>query len=139
MEPTRSSSDPLSPQGPLNTAGAPVPTPTTVFRWASAGHHDQPAGPGECAWADRAPRGTEIRKGDTGIIFGYLNQVANLPAGRFAEIGVYRDPVFDNDLNVTQIVGFVFASILGATRTSVIQASLPPISARSSGDGQVPA
>ncbi len=106
MEPTRSSY-PLYCQGPLNTAGAQVPTPTTVFRWASTGAGAEPPGPGECAWADRAPRGTEIRKGDTGIIFGYLNQVANLPAGRFAEIGVYRDPVFDNDLNVTQIVGFV--------------------------------
>jgi hypothetical protein len=98
---------PLYCQGPLSTSTAQVPTPTTVFRWASAGAGVAPPGPGQCAWADRTSQGTEIHKGDTGIIFGYLNQVASLPAGKYAEIGVYRDPVFGNDLNVTQIVGFV--------------------------------
>jgi hypothetical protein len=98
---------PLYCQGPLNTSTAQVPTPTTVFKWASTGAGAEPPGPGECAWADRPPRSIEIHKGDTGIIFGYLNQVANLPAGKYSEIGVYRDPAFGNDLNVTQIVGFV--------------------------------
>jgi hypothetical protein len=41
------------------------------------------------------------------VIIGYLNQVANLPAGEYAEIGVYRDPNFSNDLMVTKIVGIV--------------------------------
>jgi hypothetical protein len=98
---------PLYCQGPLNTPTAQVPTPTTVFKWASTGADAEPPGPGECAWADRPPRGSEIQPGDTGIIFGYLNQVANLPAGQYSEIDVYRDPGFGNDLNVMQIVGFV--------------------------------
>jgi hypothetical protein len=58
-------------------------------------------------WADRGPRGTEIKSGDSNVIYGYLNQVANLPAGKYAELGVYRDPNIDNDMVVTQIVGLV--------------------------------
>jgi Peptidase A4 family len=98
---------PLYCQGPLETTAAQVPTPTTVFKWASNGAGAEPPGPGECAWADRPPRPGEEQPGGTGIIFGYLNQVTNLPAGTYSEIGVYRDPAFGNDLNVTQIVGFV--------------------------------
>ena len=33
--------------------------------------------------------------------------MANLPAGKYSEIGVYRDPNFDNDMMVTKIVGIV--------------------------------
>jgi hypothetical protein len=98
---------PLYCQGPLSTTTAQVPTPTTVFKWAATGAGAQPPGPGECAWADRPARGTEVHPGDTGVIFGYLNQVANLPAGEYSEVGVYRDPAFGNDLVVTQIVGLV--------------------------------
>jgi hypothetical protein len=86
---------------------AQVPTPTTVFQWAATGAGAEPPGPGECAWADRTGRGSGVHPGDTGIIFGYLNQVASLPAGQYAEIDVYNDSGFGNDLNVTQIVGFV--------------------------------
>ncbi|HTW08661.1 MAG TPA: G1 family glutamic endopeptidase [Acidimicrobiales bacterium] len=98
---------PLYCQGPLSTSTAQVPTPTTVFNWASTGAGAAPPGPGQCAWADRPPRGVEEHSGGTGIIFGYLNQVANLPTGQYSEIGVYRDPGFGNDLSVTQIVGLV--------------------------------
>jgi len=38
------------------------------------------------------------------VIAGSLNKVANLAAGKFAEIGVYRDLT---NLVVTQIVGLV--------------------------------
>ncbi len=41
------------------------------------------------------------------MILGFLNELANLPAGKYSEIGVYRDPSFNNDMVVTQIVGFV--------------------------------
>jgi hypothetical protein len=106
MEPTRVSYA-LYCRGPLSTTRAQVPTPRTVFKWASTGAAKSPPGPGHCAWADRTGRGGEIHKGDTDIILGYLNQVANLPAGKYSEIDVYTDPAFGNDLVVTQIVGLV--------------------------------
>jgi hypothetical protein len=96
---------PLYCQGPLNTSTA--PTPLTAFKWSSKGAGAASPGPGECAWADRGPQGTEIKSGNSNVISGYLNQVANLPAGRYAEIGVYRDPNAGNDLVVTQVVGVV--------------------------------
>jgi hypothetical protein len=106
MEPAQPSY-PLYCRGPLRTPTAQVPTPVTVFKWAPKGAGAKPPGPGECAWADRKAHGAEIHRGDTGVIFGYLNQVANLARGKYAKIYVYRDPVFGNDLNVTQIAGFV--------------------------------
>ena len=101
----RQPSYPLYCQGPLSTS--PAPTPLTQFKWASQGAGAKSPGPGECAWADRGPRGTEIKAGNTNVISGYLNQVANLPAGKYMEIGVYRDASADNDMVVTQIVGLV--------------------------------
>jgi len=101
----RQPSYPLYCQGPLSTS--PAPTPLTQFKWASQGAGAKSPGPGECAWADRGPRGTEIKAGDTNLISGYLNQVANLPAGKYMEIGVYRDATDNNDMVVTQIVGLV--------------------------------
>jgi hypothetical protein len=106
MEPAQASY-PLYCQGPLTTPAAQVPTPTTVFQWAATGAGTEPPGPGQCAWADRTGRGAEVHPGDTGVIFGYLNQVASLPAGQYSEVEVYTDPGFDDDLNVTQIVGLV--------------------------------
>ena len=108
---TRFSIEPAQPSyrlychGPLRTSNA--PTPLTPFKWASEGAGAAYPGPGECAWADRGPRGVEIKPGDSNVIMGYLNEVANLPAGNYAEIGVYRDPNFSNDLMVTKIVGIV--------------------------------
>jgi hypothetical protein len=99
MEPSQPSY-PLYCQGPLNTSSD--PTPTTVFTWASTGAGYASPGPGECVWADRGPR-----PGEVNAIYGWLNQLANLPAGQYGEIGVYRDPNFGNELVVTQIVGFV--------------------------------
>ncbi len=96
---------PLYCQGPLKTSTA--PTPLTQYKWASEGAGARAPDPGECAWADRGPRGTEIKSGDSNEIMGYLNQLANLPAGKYMEIGVYRDSNYDNDMMVTKIVGFV--------------------------------
>jgi hypothetical protein len=85
-------------QGPLKTS--PAPTPLTPFKWASKGAGAAAPGPGECAWADRAPRGTEIKEGGGNVISGYLNQQANLPVGTFMELGVYNDPAARNDMVV---------------------------------------
>lgn len=53
------------------------------------------------------PSGSEIKSGYGNVIYGYLNQVANLGSGKYAEIEVYRDPYISNDMVVTQVVGFV--------------------------------
>jgi subtilase family serine protease len=94
---------PLYCQGPLTTSGSPAQTP---FKWASQGAGAAAPGPGECAWADRAPRGTEIKAGDRNLLFGAVKQLANLPAGKFGAVGAYNDPR-DHDMVVTQVVGFV--------------------------------
>jgi hypothetical protein len=96
---------PLYCHGPLSTSHAPVPL--TKFKWASVGADTTPPGPGECVWADRGPRGTEIKSGDTNELWGWLDEVANLPSGDYAEFEVYRDPYESNDIVVTKIVGFV--------------------------------
>jgi len=95
---------PLYCQGPLTTSSA--SPPLTSFKWASQGAATASPGPGECAWADRAPRGTEIKSGNSNVISGTLGQVANLRAGKFAEIGAYDDPT-SHDMVVTQVVGVV--------------------------------
>jgi subtilase family serine protease len=99
---------PLYCQGPLTTSGT-----STKFKWASQGAGATPTGPGpsQCAWADRAPRGSEIKQpGDFNIILGQLGQLANLPRHKYMAIAVYRaparDPARDNDLVVTEVFGF---------------------------------
>jgi hypothetical protein len=104
IEPTQPSF-PLYCQGQLTTSAS--LEPQTPFKWAKEGAGAAPPGPGECAWADRGPRGIEIKSGGGNVIAGFLNQLANFPAGKYSEIGVYRDPNADNDLVVTQLVGFV--------------------------------
>ncbi|MGA2539390.1 MAG: hypothetical protein ABSF53_25515, partial [Terracidiphilus sp.] len=96
---------PIFCHGPLSTSKGGVPL--TKFKWASVGADTKAPGPGECVWPDRGPRGAEIKSGDTNYLWGWLNQVASLPAGKYAEINVYRDPWLDNDMVVTSIVGFV--------------------------------
>jgi len=95
---------PLYCRGPLATKGA--PGAVTDFKWAKQGADKASPGAGECAWGDRAPRGSEIKAGDGNAIWGYLNQLTNLPEGKYGEIEVYRDPRLDNDLVVTRIIGF---------------------------------
>jgi hypothetical protein len=104
MEPTQPSF-PLYCQGPLSTSAS--LEPQTPFKWAKEGAGAASPGKGECAWADRGPRSIEIKSGGGNVIYGFLNQLANLPDGKFSEIGVYRDPNVDNDMVVTQLVGFV--------------------------------
>ena len=96
---------PLYCQGPLVTSTA--PTPLTPLKWSSTSAGAKSPGPGECAWAGRGPRGTEIKTGDGNVISGKLSEVANLKSGEYAEIGVYNDPKAGNDMVVTQVVGLV--------------------------------
>jgi hypothetical protein len=101
---------PLYCQGPLRTiSGSPALTAYTLtpFKWSGKGAGAETPGIGECAWADRGPRGTEIRPGDGNVICGALGQVADLQAGKYAEIGVYRNASADDCLAVTKVVGFV--------------------------------
>ncbi len=92
-------------QGPLKTTtGLP---PLTRFKWAAQGAGAKPPGQGECAWADRGPRGTEIKSGDSNDIKGYLNAQADLATGKFMELGVYNDPASENDMVVKQPPKFV--------------------------------
>jgi subtilase family serine protease len=99
---------PLYCQGPLTTSSG-----STPFKWASQAAGTASPGPGECAWADRRPRGTEIQPGDGNLISGTRDQVANLASRNFAEVGVYSDPV-TNQLVVTQIVGLVSPPFLAS-------------------------
>jgi hypothetical protein len=96
---------PIFCHGPLSTSKGGVPL--TKFKWASVGADTKAPGPGECVWPDRGPEGLEIKSGDSNYLWGWLNQVASLPKGKYAEIDVYRDPWVNNDLVVTGIVGFV--------------------------------
>jgi len=83
-------------QGPLKTSDA--SPPLTRFIWASQGAGAQAPGPGQCAWPDRGPRGTEIKAGNSNEIRGYLNAETTLPSGKFMELGVFNDPAHDNEV-----------------------------------------
>jgi subtilase family serine protease len=98
-------SHPLYCQGPLKTSSG-----LTSFTWAAV---VAKPGPGECAWQDRLPNSSEIKSGKN-VISGALKQVANLPSGKFGEIGVYRDPS-TSDMVVTQVVGLVSPPFSSAT------------------------
>jgi hypothetical protein len=93
---------PLYCQGPLKTSDG--GSPLTPFKWAKQGAGAASPGPSECAWADGPPRGTEIQAGNGNVIAGTLNEVANLPANKYAEIGVFNN---GHQMVSTQIVGFV--------------------------------
>jgi Peptidase A4 family len=87
-------------QGPLQTS--PAPKPETPFKWSSKGAGIAPPGAGECAWADRGPRGTEVKTGDSNVISGYLNDEANLAAGKYMKLGVYNDAALNHDMVVRE-------------------------------------
>lgn len=94
---------PLYCQGPLRTVFLPAPnsnTSWTPFKWSSKGASVESAGPGECAWNDRGPRGSEIRDGYGNVICDSLGVVKSLPAGHYLAIAVYRDEGSDNCMRV---------------------------------------
>ena len=57
--------------------------PQTQFKWAKDGAGTAAPGKGECAWADRGPREGEVKADGVNVIYGFLNQLANLPDGKF--------------------------------------------------------
>jgi len=97
---------PLYCQGPLTGNGIKAP-----FKWAKEGAGAQDPGPGECAWADRGPRGSEIQTssppGNVICLPGKntvgLNWFA-LKAGQFYEWCAFRDQNNDNCINVSPTV-----------------------------------
>jgi hypothetical protein len=99
---------PLYCQGPLTGSGIKAP-----FKWASEGAGTQNPGEGQCAWADRGPRGTEIQT-PSGALPGNVlclpgkNTVGlnwfSLKAGQFYEWCAFRDPTYDNCINVSNTV-----------------------------------
>jgi hypothetical protein len=96
---------PLYCRGPLTSTSGEM-----SFTWAAsaAGAKGPPAR--QCAWADRAARGSELT--DRGgkrrnTICGNLEPLAKLGAGQFMEIGVYRDEAHNNCMRVTQRAGIV--------------------------------
>jgi len=101
---------PLYCHGPLTT-GPHMPPPlgatSTPFKWSNKGAGAKSPGPGECAWADRGPRGSEIQHGDGNVICDPLNAMDSLAAGKYQEVCVTRDPQQDNCMKVTQNVGMV--------------------------------
>ena len=98
---------PLYCKGPLRTSSGGPFGEMTSFTWAIKGAGAQSPGSGQCAWADRGPRGSEYKPGNKNIICGELGPVANLAPGKYAEIGVFRNPNANNCFEVTQVVGMV--------------------------------
>src|SRR5947209_9344538 len=59
---------PLYCAGPLATGAPSGGETTTPFQWASVGAGTANPAPGQCVWADRAPRGSEILPGGGNVI-----------------------------------------------------------------------
>jgi hypothetical protein len=108
-----SHSFPLYCQGPLSTVSLPAPNSTTswtAFKWSSKGASIESEGPGECAWKDRGPRGSEIKDGYGNVICDSSGIVKSLPAGHYLAISVYRDESSDNCMRVTGLLSTIVPS-----------------------------
>lgn len=98
---------PLYCQGPLTT-GAPAGRETTTpFVWASSGAGAAVPKPGQCSWADRAARGSEIQSGGGNVICDFSSAMKSVPANTFVEIGVARDPQVNNCMHLARYIGSV--------------------------------
>jgi hypothetical protein len=98
---------PLYCQGPLTT-GAPSGGETmTPFIWAATGAGAAPPGPGQCVWADRPARGSEIQPGGGNVICDFSSAMQSVPAGTFVEVGVARDPLVNNCMHLARYIGTV--------------------------------
>jgi hypothetical protein len=98
---------PLYCQGPLTTSSPSGGKTTTPFVWAPTGAGAAIPGPGQCAWADRAPRGVEIQPGGGNVICDFSGAMQSVPAGTFVEIGVARDPLDNNCMHLVRYLGTV--------------------------------
>jgi hypothetical protein len=98
---------PLYCQGPLTTGSPSGGETTTPFIWAHTGAGAAKPGAGQCAWADRAARGSEIKPGGGNVICDFSSAMRSVPAGKFVEIGVARDPQVNNCMHLTRYLGDV--------------------------------
>jgi hypothetical protein len=98
---------PLYCHGPLSTSSPTGGKTTTPFKWAPNGAGAVNPGPGECAWADRPARGSEIQPGDGNVICDFSGAMKSVPAGTFVEIGVARDPLVNNCMHLVRYIGKV--------------------------------
>jgi len=98
---------PLYCQGPLTTGAPSGGETTTPFIWAATGAGAAPPGPGQCVWADRAARGSEIQPGGGNVICDFSGAMKSVPAGTFVEVGVARDPLVSNCMHLARYIGTV--------------------------------
>jgi hypothetical protein len=67
-----------------------------VFHWAKNPAGVTPPSPYTCAWADRLPRGAEIRPGDTEALYSStFLPLQTVSLNQYVKICVYRDPATD--------------------------------------------
>jgi len=98
---------PLYCQGPLTTGAPSGGETTTPFQWASVGAGAANPAAGQCVWADRGPRGTEIQSGGGNVICDWSSAMQSVPAGSFVEVGVARDPLVGNCMHLARYIGTV--------------------------------
>jgi Common central domain of tyrosinase/Polyphenol oxidase middle domain len=98
---------PLYCQGPLTTGAPSGGETTTPFIWAATGAGAAAPGPGQCVWADRPARGSEIRPGGGNVICDFSGAMQSVPAGKFVEVGVARDPLVNNCMHLARYIGTV--------------------------------
>ncbi|MGC1550075.1 MAG: tyrosinase family protein [Rhodanobacter sp.] len=98
---------PLYCQGPLTTGAPSGRETTTPFIWASTGAGAANPKPGQCTWADRAARGSEINPGGGNVICDFSSAMKSVPAGKFVEVGVARDPQVNNCMHLARYIGTV--------------------------------
>jgi Common central domain of tyrosinase/Polyphenol oxidase middle domain len=106
---------PLYCQGPLTTGPLSGRETKTPFTWASAGAGATNPGSGQCAWADRAPRGTEILPGGGNVICDFSGAMQSVPIGTYVEIGVARDPQVNNCMHLFRYLGAVLPPFSGVS------------------------
>jgi hypothetical protein len=98
---------PLYCQGPLTTGAPSGGETTTPFIWAATGAGAASPGAGQCVWADRPARGTEIQPGGGNVICDWSGAMQSVPAGTFVEVGVARDPLVNQCMHLARYIGTV--------------------------------
>jgi tyrosinase len=98
---------PLYCQGPLTTSSSSGGETTTHFVWAPTGAGAAAPGPGQCVWADRPARGSEIQSGGGNVICDFSGAMHGVAAGTFVEVGVARDPLVENCMHLVRFIGTV--------------------------------
>jgi Common central domain of tyrosinase/Polyphenol oxidase middle domain len=130
---------PLYCQGPLTTGAPSGGETSTPFQWASVGAGAANPSPGQCVWADRGPRGTEIQSGDGNAICDWSSAMQSVPAGTFVEVGVARDPIVGNCMHLFRYIGTVSPPFSGVpflqpfTRQSIASLTAVQITALQAG------